>query len=68
MLKGEKFMRKLAITITLVFLLAAPVVLYGEDNPDKLPWRTDIQAAFDEANENGKPIVINFTTPWGLED
>ncbi|TET37112.1 MAG: hypothetical protein E3J72_06650 [Planctomycetota bacterium] len=61
-------MRKLAITITLVLLLATPVVLYGEDNPDKLPWRSDVKAAFDEADENGKPVVIGFLTPWGSSD
>jgi len=66
MLSEEKIMRKQTLLLALALLLAAPVILMGEENPDKLPWRSDIQAAFDEAKEKGKPIVLNFTTPWNI--
>ena len=67
--KGERFMsakKIIFIGFTFVFFVSLFGVLSAEEpvNPDKIPWRVDIQAAFDDANETGKPIVLNFTAPF----
>ena len=49
-----------------LFMLFSGIINAEEEpvNPDKMPWRTDLQVAFDEAKESGKPVVLNFTAPF----
>jgi len=53
------------IFAVIMLALGAPALAADTPNPDKMPWRTDVKKALEEANEKGLPIIINFTTSYG---
>ena len=53
------------------FLLIAVVLVVGFsllnrhlNARERIPWRTDLGAAMDEANKTGKPLLLYFTAEW----
>ena len=53
------------------FLLIAVALVIGfsmlnreSTAPERVPWRTDLHAAMDEADKSGKPLFLYFTADW----
>jgi hypothetical protein len=67
-ISGETAMKTRHIAGIAAFAVALLVLgspAWAEEDPDRIPWRTDTEAALEEANEKGTPVIINFTTPFG---
>jgi thiol-disulfide isomerase/thioredoxin len=50
--------------IILVAVTAAVVIFKGAFARDRVPWRTDLAAAAQEAQRDGKPQLLYFTATW----
>ena len=49
-----------------IIVAVSALTLFGKltVGKDRIPWRTDVAAATEEARRDGKPVLLYFTAAW----
>jgi len=52
------------LLIAVALVIAFSMLNRESTAPERVPWRTDLHAAMEEAGKTGKPLFLYFTADW----